>query len=276
MNHRDMVKKFSFSNIIILAQLSFLMSCGKVPTSEPNQPFNHFVGDFETGNLQGFHFLVPDTSVNTIVVSSPSRKGNYSLKNTLRPDDYINNGYRSELAVFNCAKYKTEVYYGLSFMIDTAYSDAAYNLLCQWQDVPNYLQGEDWSASPVLHGSSPPMHLTYVDGALQLKMNNNPNSNSQNFLVGDAQPIQKGQWYDMVFHVFWSDDDKAYVEAWLNGNYFTPFNGSDHKFYNPNVFSKEGNYFKFGQYRGKDNTQHTNIVYFDEVKIGTSYVEVSP
>jgi hypothetical protein len=250
--------------------------CGKVPTPEPNQPFEHFTGDFETGNLNGFHFLVPDTSINTIVVANPVRKGNFALKNTLRPDDYINNGYRSELAVYNCAKYKSEVFYGFSFMIDTNYSDQQYNIICQWQDLPNYLQGEDWSSSPVLHGSPPPVALTYVNGTIELKMNDNPNASDQTFLVGNPVSVNKGQWYDMVFHIYWDDDNSAFVEAWINGSYFTPFNGSDNKYYKRNLFNRTGNYFKFGQYRGKDKTANTNIVYFDEVKIGSSYIEVTP
>jgi hypothetical protein len=250
--------------------------CGKVPTPEPDQTFQHFIGDFETGNLKGFHFLVPDTSINTVVVNKPVRKGDFALKNTLRPDDYINNGYRAELAVYNCAKYKTEVFYGFSFMIDTNYSEQQYNILCQWQDLPNYNQGEDWSSSPVLHGSPPPVALTYVNGTIELKMNDNPSASDQTFLVGNAININKAQWNDMVFHIYWNDDNSAFIEAWVNGNCFTTFNGTDNKYYKRNLFNRAGNYFKFGQYRGKDKTANTNIVYFDEVKIGSSYIEVAP
>ena len=261
---------------ILILLLILLYSCGKVPTPLPNQPYDHFTGDFETGTLKGFNLLVPDPSINTVVVTSPVRKGNFALKNTLRPDDYINNGYRAELAVYNCAKYKTEVFYGFSIMIDTAYTDQEFNIICQWQDLPNFLQGEDWNATPILHGSPPPIALTYVNGTLELKMNENPNSNNQTFLVGNPQAINKGQWYDLVFHIYWSDDDTAYIEAWLNGNYFTSFNGTDNKYYKRNLYNRAGNYFKFGQYRGKDRTSNTNTVFFDEVKIGSSYNEVAP
>lgn len=256
--------------------LTLLYSCGKIPTPEPNQPFDHFVGDFETGNLNGWHYLVFDTAINTKIVTNPVRKGNYALKNTLRPDDYIFNGYRTELSVYNCAKYKTEVFYAFSFMIDTNYSNQEFNLICQWQDLPNYNQGENWEPTPILHGSSPPLALIYVNGTLELKMNENPNSNNTTFIVGNAQPINKGQWYDAIFHIYWSDDNTAYIEAWLNGNHITPYNGTDNKFYKRNLYNRAGNYFKFGQYRGKDKTTNTNIIYFDEVKIGSSYTEVAP
>ena len=247
-----------------------------MPTPEPNQPFDHFVGDFESGNLNGFHFLVPDKNFNTIIVTNPVRKGKYALKNTLRHNDYASNGYRAELAVYNSANYKNEVYYGFSIMIDSNYVDTAFNVICQWQDLPNYIQAKNWQPTPVLHGSSPPVHVAYVNNTLELKMNDNPNSDKENFRIGDAVPINKGLWYDLVFHIFWCDDSSGYIEMWLNGNYVTPFNGTDHKYYHRNLFTRDGNYFKFGQYRGHINPEHTNIIYLDELKIGSSYSEVAP
>jgi len=263
-------------NFSLFISVLTILSCGKVPSEEPNQAFEHFIGDFEVGNLNGFHLLVPDTLVNTQIVNYPVRKGLYALKNTLNPGDYINNGYRAELAIYNCAKYKTEVYYGFSFFIDTAYIDQEYNLICQWQDLPNYLMGEDWEPNPVLHGSPPPLALVYLDGKLEIKMNENPTNNNSTFIVGSPIDVAKGTWNDIVFHVYWSDDDSGYFEAWMNGNLITPSNGTTNRFYNANIFNRSGNYFKFGQYRGKENTAHSNTIYFDEVKVGSSYNEVAP
>lgn len=261
---------------LLILSMFLICRCGKVPTAEPSQPELHFVGDFESGTINGFHYLVPDTTFNTRVVSFPVRRGAFALKNTTRPEDFINNGYRAEFAVYDCAKYKTEVYYGFSVMIDTAYTDMQFNLLCQWQDLPYYIQGEAWEPIPVLHGSSPPVALVYADGNLKLMMNENPNSDNNTFEVGNPQPIVKGQWYDVVFHFYWSDDESGYAEAWLNGNPIIPFNGTDNKYYGRNIFNRTGNYFKFGQYRGHEQPAHTNTVYFDEVRIGTSYTEVAP
>jgi hypothetical protein len=266
--------KFKF--VLLLPVLLLTAACGKVPTPEPDQPVEYFKGDFETGNLSGFHFLVVDTLVNTQVVTSPVRRGTYALKNVLRPDDYIFNGYRTELALYRCAPYKSDVFYGFSFMIDTGYADNAYNLICQWQDQPEYLQGEVWNTVPVLHGSPPPVALVYVDGNVQLTMNQNPNVADETFVVGTPQPVTKGQWTDVVFHMYWSDDGSAFTEAWINGTPFTPFNGTDYRYYGANLLSRSGNYFKFGQYRGKNKTEHTNIIYFDEVKTGSSYNDVAP
>lgn len=263
-------------NIILYPILvALLLACGKVPTVAPNQGYNQFVNDFENKTLSNFYFLVKDSSYNTVFVSQPVRKGNYALKNILRPEDYVNNGYRTELSVYDRAKYKTEVYYGLSFLIDSSYADNAYNVICQWQDLPDYIQGEDWTTFPAT-GSPPPVHLTYVNGTIELKLNTNPNVSNKTFRVGDPVKISKGVWNDVVAHIYWSDDDKGYVEIWMNGNYITPFNGTDHKYYKRNLYSRDGNVFKFGQYRGKNKTAHTNTIYFDEIKIGNSFDFVKP
>ena len=70
-------------------------------------------------------------------------------------------------------------------------------------------------------------------------------------------------------------DDDGFMEVWKNGEPVTPYNGIDNKFYRPTVYNIVGNYFKIGLYRDTTHTS-TNTVYFDEVKIGTSYEEVAP
>lgn len=251
------------------------MGCGKVPTAEPNLPIEPFLGDFETGTLKGFYFLVPDTSVNTQIVTSPVRKGQYALKNILYPTDSIYHGHRAEFAIYNRSQYKTTVFYAFSFMVDTNYFNDAFNLICQWQDMPYYIQGENWEPTPNVRAAPPPLALVYVKGNLEIKMNLNPTTNSSTFLVGKSNPIKKGEWYDVVAEIFWNDNNTAYIQFWLNGDPITPFNGTDYKYYKRNLINRAGNYFKFGQYRGKSYTTQANIVYFDEVRVGTSRAEVS-
>ncbi len=43
---------------LLLFSIMSIISCGKVPTEEPNTPVLHFTGDFESGNIGGFHYLV--------------------------------------------------------------------------------------------------------------------------------------------------------------------------------------------------------------------------
>ena len=86
---------------------SLAASCGKVPTELPDRPIEHVVRDFKSGNLGGFHYLAVDTNFNKQIVTAPARRGNYAVKNTLRPEDFIFNGYRTELSLYDCARYKT-------------------------------------------------------------------------------------------------------------------------------------------------------------------------
>ncbi len=251
-------------------------SCGKVPTSEPGLPISPFNENFDDAKINGVHYLVVDSVADLKLLNSPVRKGSCALKNILHPEDFVFNGYRTELAIYDCAKYKSEAFYGFSFMIDTAYSDMRFNLLCQWQDLPYYIQGEWWEPTPTLHGSSPPLALVYADGNLELKINEDPSSDQHTVVISSIPSIEKGKWYDMVFHVYWSDENDGFIEAWVNGNFFTPYNGTNHKYYKRNLFNRTGNYFKFGQYRGHIKPIGVNAVYFDEIKIGSSYNDVAP
>lgn len=251
-------------------------SCGKIPTAEENQTFENFSEDFESGSLTQFSFLVADPAVNTVIVNNPVRQGTHALRVTLRPEDYLNNGYRAELSIYNRCKYKTDVYYGFSFLVDTTYEDQRYNLICQWQDLPNYMAGEGWTQTPVLYASSPPVALILVDDQLQLKYNEKPGSNNQTEILGTYNTLLKGVWVDLVLHAYWSTGNDGFLECWVNGQPIINPSGDDHKFYGRNLFNRQGNYFKFGQYRGSEPPTHTNSVYFDVVKVGHSYAEVAP
>jgi len=261
--------------IVLIA--SSLFGCGKVPINEKGKPIASFSDGFETNSLSKYDLLlVSDSSYNTSIVSSPTRKGNGALKTLLRPTDFVFNGYRTELAIFNSAFYQSEAYYGLSFYIDTNYQDDSYTLLCQWQDLPDYLQGESWTSTPVLHGSPPPLLLHYVDGKLELKGNESTMQSDKTFAISPSIPIEKGKWYDFTAHIYWDDTDRGFIEAWLNNDFITPSNGVDHKFYKRNLFNRSGNYFKFGQYHGHIVPTHTNTVFFDAVKIGSTFQSVQP
>lgn len=254
-----------------------LLSCGKVPLNEPNQPIEPFEDRFEINKLKFYDLLlVKDTNANLSLVNYPIRSGKSALKTTLHTEDFVFNGYRTELAVYHSANYQSEAYYGFSFYIDTNYQDDSYTLLCQWQDLPDYLRGESWTSTPVLHGSPPPIQFSYVDGKMELRGNSNPRSSNQTYLIGNSIPVEKGKWYDFTAHIYWDDTDKGFIEAWLNKEYITPNNGTDHKFYSANLYNRAGNYFKFGQYHGHIQPKNNNVVYFDEVKIGSTFQSVQP
>lgn len=63
LNKRWIIRSLATKVTSIICSFSILFySCGEAPTEIPGQSFEHFVGDFESGNFNNFHFLVPDTS----------------------------------------------------------------------------------------------------------------------------------------------------------------------------------------------------------------------
>lgn len=257
--------------VLPFVTLIFLLigSCARLPTPEPDQSFDHFVGDFEDSSLTKFHGLIPFAD-NAVIVNDTVRRGNFAVKFLLRPGDVTNNGNRVELGVHNCAKYGTEVYYGWSFMIDTSWSDTHYCLLSQWQNLPDYMNGEEWNNT---FPSPPPLALVYVDGMLNI--NRNEKVVNENIQTIGSRPISKGIWYNVIFRVYWSDCDDGYIEAWLND--VPVIDGSSNRFYGANLYNRAGNYFKFGLYRGSDTDQYSPLIsWCDELRIGSSYEEVRP
>ena len=182
-----------------------------------------------------------------------------------------NNDCRCRLYQYkNCAKYKTDVYYGWSFFIDTTYTDSHYCLLSQWQNLPDYNNGETWNNT---FPSPPPLAVVYVNDTI--KINRNEKVVNENIETIGQRKIEKGIWHDVIFHIYWSDDNTGFVEAWLDG---TPLlDATDNKYYGANLYNRAGNYFKFGLYRGNDTDDYKPIIsYCDELKIGSSYSEVKP
>lgn len=261
---------YSLSFRISLCLLLLLpFGCGKVPIPEEGLQFDHFTGDFENGDLSAFHLLVPNDT-NAVVIDSPVRKGNHAVRFFLRPEDRMNHGNRTELGVYNCAKYHTEVYYGWSFMIDTSYNDPHYCLFSQWQNLPDFGNGENWDNT---FPSPPPLALVYADGEIRINRNEKVVNEAAETIAG--KPVDKGVWHDIVFHVYWSDDSQGFVEAWLDGE--PMISSGDHKYYGSNLYNRAGNYFKFGLYRGSDADEYKPLIaYGDELKIGSSYEEVKP
>jgi hypothetical protein len=249
--------------------LVLIISCAKLPSPEPGQEFEHFTGDFEDSSIASFHGLIPYPE-NVVIVSDTVRRGNHAVRFTLRPGDVTNNGNRVELGVHNCAKYGTEVYYGWSFMIDTSWTDTHYCLISQWQNLPNYQQGEEWNNT---FPSPPPLALIYIDGVIKLQWNEKVvNENVQTIA---ERPISKGVWCDVIFRVFWSDQEDGYVEAWMND--VPMIDDNDHRFEGRTLYNRAGNYFKFGLYRGSDTDEYDPLIsWCDELHIGSSYEEVRP
>ena len=60
--------------------------------------------------------------------------------------------------------------------------------------------------------------------------------------------------------------DDGYIEMYVDDKPVTPFNGTDYRFYSPNVYNAFGNYLKVGLYRDS-RALGVNAVYVDDLVI---------
>ncbi len=257
---------------VVLLSVVLLCGCGKLPINEPQQKVSSFNGNFESGTFEGWDKNYQDEGFSALVVSDPApRKGRYCAKFTVRPGDVAGTGNRSEVYRKHTAYWGTETYYAWSFMLPTDYQDCGgsdWEVIGQFHDLPDFVTGENYELYPPTH---PPVSLVHYKGTLYLTINAPFNKECR--VVG--REVVKGVWHDIVLRIYWSPNWDGYIEAWYDGEHFTPFNGSDYLVHRPNMNNKAGNYLKIGLYRS-EKIKSTNTVYFDEVKIGSSYDEVAP
>ena len=217
-------------------------------------------GDFEFGNFDGWRLEGARGNSIELVASENLERGEYLAKLTLYPGDIIRGGNRVELVRIDSFNYREERTYSWSFKIDKDYKEEPFwQTICQFHSQPDYPNGEDWSTYPEY---KPPLSILYSNGICKVKL---IPIDQTSFEIG-AFEIEKGEWFDIYFQVKWSLHKDGYVEMYVNDRPVTPFNGSDYKFYSPNVNNEAGNYLKIGLYRDKRATE-INTVYVDDLNI---------
>jgi len=217
-----------------------------------------FVGDFEVGDLSQWDGAskVNTTNSRIEVVEEPVRRGRYAIKVTLLPnDDYPKD--RAELVLHSPPGGSgpgDERYYAFSALIPEDFRTGAENffILAQWH-------GND--------SDLPPLAVHYHDGEVVLKGNR---KRGEIWRGG----VEKGKWFDLVFHIRWSSGEDGLLEAWKDGKKIVALRGKTcngeevENFKGPNIF------VKFGGYRGRD-VDIVQTVYLDEYRIGTNYAAVA-
>lgn len=254
---------------IIFVPLMLAASCGNLPFYNTGT-VNAFYDGFENGaQTNSWSLEAARTNCIEIVTNDP-RSGTHCVKFTVYPGDpLVNDGSRSEIAHDNFDPYLGEVWYGWSFLIPTNYTDSGtWQIIGQWHDQPDYQAGEQWTS--FVH-NSPPVSFQFTNDTVGLILIYRDES------AGIPQRIiAKGVWHDAVFHFKWSMYDDGFAEAWLDGTALTtPGTSGTQRIYAPTCFNTAGNYLKLGLYRST-NAAATNSVYYDEVRIGSSYGEVVP
>jgi len=218
-----------------------------------------FVGDFEGGDLSQWDGAskvnTPNSSID--VVEAPVRRGRYAIKVTLAPNDASPKD-RAELVLHappGGSGPGDERYYGFSALIpvDFRTGDENFFILAQWH-------GND--------SDLPPLTVHYREGEVLLK------GNRQRGLIWRGG-VEKGRWFDLVFHVKWSSGEDGLLEAWKDGEKIVALRGRTCNGEEAENFKGSDIFVKFGGYRGRD-VDTVQTVYLDEYRIGTSYEAVAP
>ena len=252
----------------------FFMGFGAETPHQPKSPRLLFVGDFETGDLSGWHVSGNAPKVTTECV----RAGRYAMKTSLdRLHDKV--PYRTEVSGPG-SKVGGEYWYGFSiFLPDDYVPDKIWEIVAQWHGVPDFKLGETWR-NPVMA-----LYTTGGHWGLVNRWDAKPNT----FAKGkkayggtkryDLGPYKTGEWTDWVFHVKWSYRDDGFLEVWKNGKLVVTQHG-------PNCFNDaKGPYFKMGIYKGWKDPKRPcgavcrRVLYHDEFRMAGaegSYDVVAP
>nr|WP_262901871.1 polysaccharide lyase [Psychroflexus lacisalsi] len=155
-------------------------------------------------------------------------------------------------------------------------------MICQWHSKP--APGKGWRAYKKYMKYNRPSVALYLttnnnqDYYLLLRYGNNGKSQFEKkdykWSTITVQKIEIDKWHDMMFEIKWSFTNAGYIAVWMNNEPFTPFNGMDNRAYGPNMHNESPAYFKFGQYRYWDDSNDQEV-YFDELRVGNSFEEVS-
>ncbi|MBI4976281.1 MAG: heparin lyase I family protein [Spirochaetes bacterium] len=256
---------------ILLVCMFGMLACTRTPVYEPvtgtvSRSFN-----FENGTFAGMYTNeVPGPAA--AVIQSAIAIGSNAAKITVKPEDIVANGNRSELAIYDCAPYGATVFYRFCFYIPAGDpDDFKWQIITQLYQLPDFERGEtfDWFYQ------HPPVYMTYVPGYIELKLTVGGE------ITAARTPVTKGVWHTNVLEVKLSDDGRGYVEARLDGIPYTPQSGSTYRYSHATLHNRAGAYWKLGLYRGHPVTdagqaKSTNTIYLDDIRIGSTLGEVYP
>lgn len=265
------------ATMIWLSMLMLIIAtaCTRAPVYDPVARTVPRTFDFESGTFTGIYTNETPSSAAALIQSAIKASGTYAAQITLKPDDVLLHGNRSELAIYDCAPYAATVFYRFCFYIPSGDIDGfRWQIISQLYQLPDFLHGETFE----LFFQHPPVDITYVPGYLELKMN----------VGGEVTAARtpfpasaKGVWHTNIMEVCLRDDAAGYVEWRLDGVPITPANGSTYRYNRATLHNKAGCYWKLGIYRGtpgKDNVgvTTTNTIYIDDIRIGSTLAEVYP
>lgn len=234
-----------------------------------------FLGDFETGDMAGFHASGNEPTV----TAERARSGSHAQRASLdRHNDPVS--YRTE-SVPDGQTFEVgdEVWYGFSIYLPDDYvADPVWEIPAQWHGRPDFDLGEDWRNPPLaLHSANGEWTVSNIwdSKANTFESGERVYDGSESFDIG---PYETGRWTDWVFHLVWSYADDGVLQIWKDGELVVDRPG-------PNTFNdQEGPYMKWGIYKGWSNPDNvgvidTRLLFHDELRMGdgsAAYCDVAP
>ncbi len=209
-----------------------------------------FNGTFTSGSTSAWSKAEEVSPDRLFITNDPLGQRGKVLRVTVdQGDNPINaSGNRNELAYQGDMPTNAERYYHWATM---------------WPS--DYVSPETWQLFTQFHhnvgGGPPPVQFFAWGEQIILQVNS---------VQKWAVPLQRGQWHDFVFHVFWSSDpSKGYIELWYDGGHVIPLTPV------ATLYPGTPNYLKEGLYRNASVSQQ-QILYQQGALIGTSLDDVWP
>lgn len=203
-------------------------------------------------------------------VTNVTKNGEASLRFELRKGDIFKDmfgrtTYRAEVDTKDFPPMRSVRWYAFSMYLPEDFpNEDNWLLLAQWHGVDKRHLGE---VSRI-----PAMGFAYRRGRFYLQIRHSAErilkeeDASAKEIPFSTNSLPHGRWNDFVVQAKWSYENDGFVNAWLNGEQIVKYRGPVG--YNDDV----GPYFRFGLYHGK--TDKTYVVYFNQVRSGTSAEEI--
>jgi hypothetical protein len=180
--------------------------------------------------------------------------------------DHTEGSFRSEMSTDDYVSISSVQWYGFSFFIPTNFPQEDTRLVIgQW-----WAKNKKWLDEP---GRPPPLCQDYENGRFTIVLRWSADrvvkeSDPHRTVLYKSNRLPLGKWNDFIYHVKWSYKNDGFVEVWHNGERILNYRGPVG--YNDDI----GPTFKFGLYRDESNS--TQVIYFDRIRRGHSYSEVDP
>jgi hypothetical protein len=207
-------------------------------------------GTFTSGNTKAWSTAEEVSPDRLVVTQDPLGQRGQVLRVTVNQGDnpIHASGNRNELVYQGDMPTNAERYYHWATMFPS-----------------DYVSPETWQLFTQFHqdvgGGPPPVQFFAWGDQIILQVDS---------VQKWAVPLERGQWHDFVFHVFWSSDPKkGYVELWYDGGHVldkTPC---------ATLFPGTPAYLKEGLYRNA-SVQQQQILYQQGAVIGTTVDDVWP